>query len=150
MMNSFSALHEYDLKSDCIGVTCSRLGHFCWQVFTVNFQLKKKWHLHTWQKTNVVTNCTSPLPLSYGSTTMCGGVYARCSRFVYHFAPNAPTESCRCTIRIPWYHQNPLYTHRIMFALTAWCCASSNTYSIRQFSVLVTVYITVAHFTNMD
>ena len=35
-------------------------------------------------------------------------------------AQNAPTESCRCTIRIPWYHQNPAYTHRILFALTAW------------------------------
>ena len=38
-------------------------------------------------------------------------------------AQNAPTESCRCTTRIPWYHQNPAYTHRILFALTAcfWC-----------------------------
>ena len=35
-------------------------------------------------------------------------------------AQNAPTESCRCTTRIPWYHQNPAYTHRILFALTAW------------------------------
>ena len=34
-------------------------------------------------------------------------------------AQNAPTESCRCTTRIPWYHQNPAYTHRILFALTA-------------------------------
>ena len=32
---------------------------------------------------------------------------------VSHFAPlNAPTESCRCTTRIPWYYQNPAYTHR--------------------------------------
>ena len=37
-------------------------------------------------------------------------------------AQNAPTESCRCTIRIPWYHQNPAYTHRILFALTACLC----------------------------
>ena len=35
-------------------------------------------------------------------------------------AQNAPTESCRCTTRIPWYHQNPAYTHRILFALTVW------------------------------
>ena len=35
-------------------------------------------------------------------------------------AQNAPTESCRCTTRIPWYHQNPAYTHRILFPLTAW------------------------------
>ena len=35
-------------------------------------------------------------------------------------AQNAPIESSRCTIRIPWYHQNPAYTHRILFALTAW------------------------------
>ena len=35
-------------------------------------------------------------------------------------AQNAPTESCRCTTRIPWYHQNPAYTYRILFALTAW------------------------------
>ena len=38
----------------------------------------------------------------------------------YFIAQNAPTESCRCTIRIPWYHQNPAYTHIILFALTAW------------------------------
>ena len=38
----------------------------------------------------------------------------------YFIAQNAPTESCRCTTRIPWYHQNPAYTHRILFALTAW------------------------------
>ena len=56
----------------------------------------------------------------FRSTTMCSGVYARCFRFVYHFAPNAPPESCWCTNRIPWYHQNPLYTHRILFALTVW------------------------------
>ena len=37
-------------------------------------------------------------------------------------AQNAPTESCRCTTRIPWHHQNPAYTHRILFALTAWAC----------------------------
>ena len=37
----------------------------------------------------------------------------------YFIAQNAPTESCRCTTRIPWYHQNPAYTHRILFALTA-------------------------------
>ena len=37
-------------------------------------------------------------------------------------AQNAPTESCRCTTRIPWYHQNPAYTHRILFALTACIC----------------------------
>ena len=35
-------------------------------------------------------------------------------------AHNAPTESCRCTTRIPWYHQNRAYTHRILFPLTAW------------------------------
>ena len=35
-------------------------------------------------------------------------------------AQNAPTESCRCTTRIPWYHQNPAYAHRILFPLTAW------------------------------
>ena len=34
-------------------------------------------------------------------------------------AQNAPTESCRCTSRIPWYHQNPACTHRILYALTA-------------------------------
>ena len=34
-------------------------------------------------------------------------------------AQNAPTESCICTTRIPWYHQNPAYTHRILFPLTA-------------------------------
>ena len=39
-------------------------------------------------------------------------------------AQNAPTESCRCTTRIPWYHQNPAYTHRILFALTAWTWVS--------------------------
>ena len=89
--------------------------------FHIEIPVEKKLHLQTWQKTNVVNNYTSPLPISYGSATMCGGVYARGSRFVYHFAPNTPTESCRCTNRIPWYHQNPQYTHRILFALTAWC-----------------------------
>ena len=78
----------------------------------------KIWCLHAWQETNVVTNCTSPLPLSYDSTNLCGGAYARCSRFVYHFAPNAPTESCRCTNRIPWYHQNPLHTQRILSCIS--------------------------------
>ena len=43
-------------------------------------------------------------------------------------AQNAPTESCRCTTRIPWYHQNPAYTHRILFALTAW---TSETIGVR-------------------
>ena len=37
-------------------------------------------------------------------------------------AQNAPPESYRCTIRIPRYHQNPAYTHRILFALTACIC----------------------------
>ena len=57
---------------------------------------------------------------SQSSTPLCGGAFAWCSHFVSHFAPNAPTESCRCTNKIPWYHQNPAYTHRILFALTAW------------------------------
>ena len=121
MMNSFSALHEYDLKIWLHRRDLYKTLAFCGHVFTVSYLLKK-WHLHTWQETNVVTNCTSPLPLSYGSTALChgGGVYVRCSRVVYHFGENAPTKFCRCTNRIPWYHRNPLYTHIILFALTAW------------------------------
>ena len=42
-------------------------------------------------------------------------------------AQNAPTESCRCTTRIPWYHQNPAYAHRILFPLTAWIYNSTST-----------------------
>ena len=68
----------------------------------------------------MVTRCTSLLLHSQRSTPLRGGAFAWCSHFVSHFAPNAPTESCRCTNRIPWYHQNPAYTHRILFALTAW------------------------------
>ena len=67
----------------------------------------------------MVTRCTSLLPHSHRNTPLCGGAFAWCNHFVSHFAPNAPTESCRCTTRIPWYHQNPAYTHRILFALTA-------------------------------
>ena len=43
-------------------------------------------------------------------------------------AQNAPTESCRCTTRIPWYHQNPAYAHRILFPLTAWTWSSGVIY----------------------
>ena len=52
---------------------------------------------------------------------LCGGVdlYAQCrSDLGCHFALNTPTESCRCTIRIQWYHQNPLYTQRILVVPT--------------------------------
>ena len=101
-------------KSDCIGVSCTRLRHL-----RTRFNSWKKIPLHTWQKTNVVTNHKILLSLFYGSTTMCGGVYARCNCFAYHFAPNVPTESCIYTTGIPRYHQNPLYIHRILFALTA-------------------------------
>ena len=68
-------------KSDCIGVTCTKFCH----IADTFLQWNSSWRLHTWQKTIVVTNCTSPLPFSYGSTTLCGGVYARRSRLVYHF-----------------------------------------------------------------
>ena len=37
-------------------------------------------------------------------------------------AQNAPPESCSCTIRIPRYHQNPAYTHKILFALRVCIC----------------------------
>ena len=50
-------------------------------------------------------------------------------------AQNAPTESCRCTTRIPWYHQNPAYTHRILFALTA--CFWSVGYLLCWFIVMI-------------
>ena len=117
-MNSFSALHEHELKIRLHRCELYQTSSFCGHVSTVKFQLKKL-TLHTWQKTNVATNHKILLSLSYGSTTMSGGVYVRCNCFVYHFAPNVPIESCRYTTRIPWYHQNPLYTHRIQFALTA-------------------------------
>ena len=74
----------------------------------------KKLHLHTSQKTNVVTNCTSPLPLSYSTTALCGGVYARCSRFLYHFAPNASTE--------------PAYAPTESCGATKICCAPTDSY----------------------
>ena len=73
----------------------------------------------------MVTRCTSLLLHSQRSTPLRGGAFAWCSHFVSHFAPNVPTESCRCTNRIPWYHQNPAYTHRILFALTAWVSPSN-------------------------
>ena len=53
-------------------------------------------------------------------------------------AQNAPTESCRCTTRIPWYHQNPAYTYRILFALTAW--SSIMITSISQNAIHITTY----------
>ena len=49
-----------------------------------------------------------------------------------YFASNAPTESCRCTTRIPWYHQNPAYTHRILFARTAWYWKTLPCYMIQK------------------
>ena len=78
----------------------------------------------------MVTRCTSLLLHSQRSTPLRGGAFAWCSHFVSHFAPNAPTESCRCTTRIPWYHQNPAHTHRILFALTAWNKALGNATSM--------------------
>ena len=53
-------------------------------------------------------------------------------------AQNAPTESCRCATRIPWYHQNPAYTHRILFALTACSCCLFYTFAERSEGQIVT------------
>ena len=122
MMNYFSALHKYDLEIRFHRRDLYQTSVFCGHVFTMKLLLKKINTWDTWQKTNVVTRCTSLLLHSQRSTPMRGGAFAWCSHFVSHFAPNAPTESCRCTTRIPWYHQNPTYTHRILFALTAWFC----------------------------
>ena len=80
IMNSFSALNEYDLKIRLHRRDLHRTAAFCGHFFTMKLQLKK-WHLHTWQKTNLVTSCTSSLTLSYGSSLLYGGVYARCKRF---------------------------------------------------------------------
>ena len=63
---------------------------------------------------------TSSLSPFHGTASLCGGVCFRRNRSICHFAPNAPPESCWCSSRISWYYQNPLYTHRILLALTAW------------------------------
>ena len=68
----------------------------------------------------VVSNCTSSSLLFHANTSLCGGVCLRCNFFICRFAPNAPPESYSCLTKIIRYHQNPLYTHRILFTLAAW------------------------------
>ena len=58
MMNSFSALHKYDLEIQFNRRDLYQTSAFCGHVFTMKLLLKKL-HLDTWQKTNVVTRCTS-------------------------------------------------------------------------------------------
>ena len=119
-------------KFDGIGVTCTRLRRFTDTFSQWNSCWKIKKHLDTWQKTKVVTRCPSLLPHSHCSTPPCGGAFAWCNHFVIYFASNEPTDSCRFTTRIPWYHQKPAFTHRILFARTAWYWKTLPCYMIQK------------------
>ena len=71
------------------------LCKFCGHVFAMKFLLKN-WQLNAWQKTKVFVNYPFSLPLSHGIKPLCT------NRF------------------LQMHHQNLLYTHITLSALTVW------------------------------
>ena len=119
-MNSFSPLHEYDLK---IRLNWRDLGILRTRYHsetpaekndTCTHVRKQMWlpdaHLHY---LSIIPTRPCVAVFMLGAVTLC--IILR--QMHQQNSSDAPTES-----RGYWYHQNPLYTHRILFALTAWSC----------------------------
>ena len=67
-----------------------------YKIYTSNFGIEKQHYA------SPAANLNSPSVITF-STERPRMLVPR------SFIPqNAPTESCRCTTRIPWYHQNPV------------------------------------------
>ena len=113
MMNSFSLLYEYDFEIQLHWHDLCKTFALCGHILAMKFLLINN---ETALKANVVPNCTS---LFLVKVQLCPAWIfdaIALSSILCHMQHN---KFCNCPTWSPWYHQHLLYTHRILFALTA-------------------------------